>query len=152
MMTKWINPSVQVSHSYGFFKKVYLLKMEGNAIPRAVHAKLFSGVWLCDPMDCSLPGSSVHGVLQIRILKWVAISSSKGSFWPRDWIWIFCLSCNGRQILYHRATLQALSLEILKVKFAKVWKTKCRKFPWICCQGKGLKQGPHNILSSLLLG
>ena len=34
---------------------------------------------LCDPMDCSLPGSSVHGILQARILEWVAISCSKGS-------------------------------------------------------------------------
>ena len=34
---------------------------------------------LCDPMDCSLPGSSVHGMLQARILKWVAIPFSKGS-------------------------------------------------------------------------
>ena len=36
---------------------------------------------LCDPMDCSSPGSSVHGILQARILEWVAISSSKGSLW-----------------------------------------------------------------------
>ena len=34
---------------------------------------------MCDPMDCSLPGSSVHGILQARILEWVAISSSRGS-------------------------------------------------------------------------
>ena len=34
---------------------------------------------LCDPMDCSLPGSSVHGIIQARILKWVAISFSRGS-------------------------------------------------------------------------
>ena len=39
---------------------------------------------LCDPMDCSLPGSSVHGILQARRLVWVAISSSKGSSRPRD--------------------------------------------------------------------
>ena len=39
---------------------------------------------LCNPMDCSLPGSSVHGILQTRILEWVAISSSRGSFQPRD--------------------------------------------------------------------
>ena len=39
---------------------------------------------LCDPMDCSPPGSSVHGILQARILEWVAISSSRGSSWPRD--------------------------------------------------------------------
>ena len=40
---------------------------------------------LCDPMDCSLPGSSVHGILQVRILEWVAISFSRGSSQPRDW-------------------------------------------------------------------
>ena len=39
---------------------------------------------LCDPVDCSLPGSSVHGILQARILEWVAISFSRGSSWPRD--------------------------------------------------------------------
>ena len=40
---------------------------------------------LCDPMDCSLPGFSVHGIFQARILEWVAISFSRGSSWPRDW-------------------------------------------------------------------
>ena len=39
---------------------------------------------LCDPMDCNPPGSSVLGILQVRILEWVAISSSKGSSEPGD--------------------------------------------------------------------
>jgi len=39
---------------------------------------------LCDPMDCSLPGSSFHGILQARVLEWVAISFSRGSSQPRD--------------------------------------------------------------------
>ena len=39
---------------------------------------------LCDPMDCSLPGSSIHGIFQARILEWVAISFSRGSSQPRD--------------------------------------------------------------------
>ena len=38
----------------------------------------------CDPVDCSLPGFSVHGILQARILEWVAIFSSRGSSQPRD--------------------------------------------------------------------
>ena len=42
----------------------------------------------CDPMDCGLPGSSVQGILQARILQWVAIPSSRGSFQPRDRICI----------------------------------------------------------------
>ena len=40
---------------------------------------------LCDPMDCSLRGSSVHGIFQARILEWVAISFSRGSSQPRKW-------------------------------------------------------------------
>ena len=40
---------------------------------------------LCDPMDCRLPGSSVHGIFQARVLEWVAISFSRGSSQPRDW-------------------------------------------------------------------
>ena len=39
---------------------------------------------LCDPLDCSLPGSSIHGIFQARILEWVAISFSRGSSQPRD--------------------------------------------------------------------
>ena len=43
---------------------------------------------LCYPMGCSLPGSSVHGIPQGRILEWVAILFSRGSSWLRDWIWV----------------------------------------------------------------
>ena len=39
---------------------------------------------LCNPMDCSLPGSFIHGIFQARELEWVAISFSRGSSWPRD--------------------------------------------------------------------
>ena len=45
---------------------------------------LQSCLTLCDPMDCSLPGSSVHRILQARILEWVALPSSRGSSWPKD--------------------------------------------------------------------
>ena len=56
---------------------------------------------LCDSMDCSLPGSSVHGILQARILEWVAISFSRGSSRPRDQTWVSGVSWVGRWILYH---------------------------------------------------
>ena len=64
-------------------------------IPSPLTSPLTYGYWLCcaqsclvlhDPMDCSPPGSSVHGIFQARTLEWVAISSSRGSSWPRDWI------------------------------------------------------------------
>ena len=60
-------------------------------------------VTLCNPMDCSPPGSSVHEILQTRILEWVAISSSRGSSWPRDQTYVFYIPFTGRQILYHWA-------------------------------------------------
>ena len=44
-----------------------------------------------DPMDCSPPGSSIHGSFQARVLEWVAISFSRGSFWPRDRIQVSCI-------------------------------------------------------------
>ena len=47
---------------------------------------------LCDPMDCSLPGSSVHGILRVSILEWVAIAFSGGSSRPRDWASISCVA------------------------------------------------------------
>ena len=47
---------------------------------------------LCDPMDCTQPGSSVHGLLQARILEWVAISFSRGSSQPRDGTGVSCIA------------------------------------------------------------
>ena len=58
---------------------------------------------LCDLVDCSLPDSSVHGLFQARILKLAAISYSMGSSPPRDQTPVSCVSCIGRQILYHSA-------------------------------------------------
>ena len=51
-----------------------------------------SCVTLCDPIDYSLPISSVHGILQARILKWAAIPFSRGSSWPRDWSRVYCIA------------------------------------------------------------
>ena len=47
---------------------------------------------LCDPMDCSPPDSSVYGILQARILGWVAIPFSKVSSQPRHWTRVFCIA------------------------------------------------------------
>ena len=47
---------------------------------------------LCDPMDCSPPGSSVHGILQARLLEWVAMSFSRESSWFRDQAWVSCIA------------------------------------------------------------
>ena len=67
-------------------------------IYRCVHAQLCPT--LCKPMDCNPPGSSVHGILQARILEWIAISSRVSSQ-PRDLTCVAWLSSVGRWILYH---------------------------------------------------
>ena len=71
-----------------------------------VHGHVQLGLTLSDPVDCSPPGSSVHGSLRARVLERVAISSSTGSPRPRDRI---CAPCIGRRILYHPTTWEALS-------------------------------------------
>ena len=58
-------------------------------------------------MDCSLPGSSVHGILQARILEWVAIPFCGGYSWPRDWTQVSCLA--GRFFTMRKWTLLLLS-------------------------------------------
>ena len=51
-----------------------------------------SCVTFCYPMDCRTTGSCVHGILQARLLEWVAISFSRGSSWPRDWNLVSCIA------------------------------------------------------------
>ena len=47
---------------------------------------------LCNPIDCNPPGPSVHGILQARIMEWVAISFSRGSSQPWDQTWVSCIA------------------------------------------------------------
>ena len=64
-------------------------------------------VTLCDPLDYSPPGCSVHRVFQARILEWVAISYPRISFFLRDQTRISCVSCIGRWFLYYWVTWEA---------------------------------------------
>ena len=66
---------------------------------------------LCNPLDYSPPGSSVHGILQARILEWVSRPWSKGSSQPRDWTHISYVSCLGNLVLYHWVTRHSVSLK-----------------------------------------
>ena len=72
---------------------------------------------LCNPMDCSPPGSSVNQIFQARILEQVAISHSRGSSWPRDRSCVSYVSCSSRQILYHCATWAAPKLHLIFVLY-----------------------------------
>ena len=78
-------------------------------VPRSICCCCCSVTELCltlyHPMDCSMPGSSVCGILQARILEWIVISLSRGSSRTRDWTHI---SCIGRQFLYHQALREVI--------------------------------------------
>ena len=83
---------------------------------------------LCDPMDCSTPGTSVHGISQARIPEWVAISSSRGSSPLRDWT---SVSWIGRWILYQRATWEAPSSLITNGKLFYIVIYKVASLPGV---------------------
>ena len=79
-----------------------------------VHAKsLQLYPTLCDLVDCSLTGSSVQGILQARILEWVAMTSSRYSSPPRDQTHISCVSYIGRWVLYHSRHLGPLHFTLI---------------------------------------
>ena len=63
-------------------------KHQYSILTHAAAKLLQSCPTLCDPMDCSLPGFSVHGIFQTIVLEWIAISFSKGSSQPRDQTWV----------------------------------------------------------------
>ena len=93
---------------------------------------------LCDPMDCSLLGSSVHGIFQARVLEWAAISFSRGSSWPRDRAQVSCIA--GRRFTIW-ATREALDFN--SVQFTSV----AQSCPPLCdpmnCSTPGLPVHPQ---------
>ena len=109
-----------------------------------VHAQLC--LTRCDPIDCSPPGSSVHGISHARILEWVAISFSRESSWPWDWTPVSCID---RQILYLWATWKAHTYLHsnswkLEVSLLPGWSGSCGKClqkyfwqPFSCAQQSG---------------
>ena len=91
-------------------------------------------------MDCSTPGSSVLAIFQARILEWVAISSSKGSSWPRHQTHISNISCFGRHILYHWVTWEnpsELVAQIVK-NLPAMQKTQVQSLGWEDTLEKGM--------------
>ena len=75
---------------------------------------------LCNPVDWGPAGSSVHGILQARILEWVATPSSRGSSQPKDQTQVSYISCIGRRVLYHSCLLGAI-LVLLKICTLQRW-------------------------------
>ena len=86
-------------HFLQSWKKVKMLVSQSSPTP--------TSPTFCIPMDASLPGSSVTGILQVRLLEWDAISYSIGSSWPGGWIWVCCFAGRFFAIWTTRETLQS---------------------------------------------
>ena len=100
------NPRHNVLFIYNFY--CVSLKDMARIYPSTwVHAQSLRHVQLCEPVDCSPPDSTVHGISVAIMLEWVAISYSKGSSWPCDWT---CILCLGRRFLYQCTTWEALKM------------------------------------------
>ena len=98
----WSHLSSLCFHGHVAFSSVFVGCPPGFLLYRCMRAKsLQSCPTLFNPMDCSPPSSSVHGVLLEGILEWGAIFSSKASSPPRNGIQDSYISCIGRHILYH---------------------------------------------------
>ena len=105
LMTNWEhhqkNSVLTILWSSGIWSKLEWWKKLDKSVPHEWVKVAQSCPTLCELINCSPPGSSVHGILQARILKWVATPSSRRSSWPRDQICIFYVSWFGKQVFYH---------------------------------------------------
>ena len=108
------------------------------------YAKLLQHVWLCNPTDYSPPGSSVHGILQARILEWIAIPFSRASSWPRDRTWVSCVSCTAGVL----CLLQCTSTLPTKIHLVKA-----RVFPVVMyeCESWTIKKAEHQRIDAFEL-
>ena len=82
---------------------------------------------LCDPKDCSLPGSSIRSIFQARVLEWAAIYFSRGSSQPRDQTWVFP---HCRQALYHLSHQGSLYQELWQKTLQNPEVSHCCNFFW----------------------
>ena len=125
MVWSGIKPCYNIA-AMGKFKPLYDSLLNGLIFSNTWLPKIFgsecevtqSFLTLCDPMDCSPPGSSVHGILQARILEWVAISFSRGSSQPRDRTWVSCIA--GRRFILWAICTDSQKLNLQRKSWLKV--------------------------------
>ena len=150
VMTKWINYTYTYVHSMGLNYRV------SSRVPM-LYSEWVSE-WsrsscqtLCDPMDCSLPGSSLHGILQPRVLEWVAISFSTGSSQPRVQTRVSCIP--GRRFNLWATRRSLLIIFFILLLFTQSCPTLCNPMD---CSMPGflsftISQGLLKLLSIELL-
>ena len=88
-MTEWLNYNKCIS---GLPQRLRWYRICPQCRMKKSKWKLLSSVWLFDIMDYNLPGSSVHGILQARILEWVDYPFSSLFSWPRNWTGVSCIA------------------------------------------------------------
>ena len=81
----------------------------------------------CNPMDCSPPGFSDHGILQARVLEWVAIPFSRGYSWPRDRTWVSSIAGRfftvwAKELLKHNISIRKWTKERPNMSLIKIYK------------------------------
>ena len=111
----------------GWFKSITF------AVPFVLVAQ--SCLTLCHPMDCSPPGSSVHGILWVRILEWVAIPFSRGCSQPRDWTWFSCIADRYFTIWATWEALCELYFQCNATAYLKVKQVHSPEAGDSCCRG-----------------
>ena len=103
---------------------------------------------LCDPMDRSPPGSSVYGMLQARILEWVAMLSSRGSSQPRDWTCVSYISCIDR-FFTSSTTWEAQTCHRARAQSLKLCPTLCDLWTVACQAPLSMGFSRHEYWSGL---
>ena len=89
---QWPNMNTKINYTQASLMVQWLrifLPMQGK-VKKVLDTQ--SCLTLCDPMDCSQPGASVHGIFQASILEWVVMPFSRGCSWPKDWTWVSCIA------------------------------------------------------------
>ena len=131
----WASPlfSILISVNFSFWQH---LKSEN--VSRSVISNSY-----CDPMDCSPPGSSVHGILQARILEWAYISFSRGSSWPKDWTQLSCLASKFFTIWVTGEALATSEVCVNTHPANKDVQIRCNE-PWDFPGGPVVKSSPSN--------
>ena len=99
---------------------------------------------LCDPMDCSIPGSSAHGIFQARILEWVAISFSRGSSGLRDWARVSSIADRCFTVWATREAQSKVMLKILHARLQQYISQERRKVQGGFRKGRGTRDQSAN--------
>ena len=102
---------------------------------------------LCDPMDCSLPGSSVHGIFQASTLEWITISSSRGSSQPRAQTHVSCILFSSVESLNHVQLFETPWTAACQASLSITNSSTGRQIPYHCTPGKSMLSWGYNQMS-----